>query len=81
MFSFPRQCPVCSASITDWSTRCPKCRYHPDCDRPPLGRALDDVALVARYRQANPTSAAAPGSGHHAWRKLLTTWFRRPGIA
>jgi hypothetical protein len=81
MFSFPRECPVCSTRVTDWSTRCAKCRYHPDCDRRPYNRAQDDVAMVARYRR--PTRAASHDTvaTGGAWRRLVWTWLRRPGLA
>ena len=74
MFTFHRQCPVCLTRVTDWSTRCPKCRYHPDCDHHPYNRAQDDVAMVARYRPA------VPPADHTAWRRLVPTWLRRPGV-
>ena len=82
MFDFRQECPVCSTRVTDWSARCPKCRFHPDCDPQPYNRAQDDVAMVARYRRPSRAVAshnlADQGSG---WRRLLSTWLRRPGVA
>ena len=80
MFTFHRQCPVCLTRVTDWSTRCPKCRYHPDCDPRPYNRAQDDVAMVARYRPPfRVTSQNVATEG--AWRRLVSTWLRPPGVA
>ena len=80
--STPRhQCPVCHAPVTDWSARCPKCRYHPDCDdRDCYNRAQDDVALIvrshARHDPRGRNATAAP-----AWRRFVPEWLRRPGVA
>ena len=72
------RCPVCHNTVTDWSSRCPKCRYHPDCDdRDCYNRAQDDVASVVRYdfdivsRRASPTAA---------WRRRVPSWLRRPDV-
>ena len=68
MFTVGRNfCPVCLEPVTDWSARCPRCRYHPDsCDS--YNRAQEDVALVARYR------APSPESRTNRWRRLLPAW-------
>ena len=86
MFSFrsecPRECPVCSARVTDWSTRCPKCRYHPDCDPRPYHRAQDDVAMIARYRPVkSPTVRVQARGAGSDWRRLLPPWLRGPSAA
>ena len=78
MFSFRRECPVCSTRVTDWSTRCPKCRYHPDCDPQPYNRAQDDVAMVVRYRRPEPRRAHKTAGDGSPWRRLVSTWLRRP---
>ncbi len=62
MFNFRNFCPVCLESVTDWSTRCPRCHYHPDS----YNRAQDDVALVARYR--------LPDNDGRRWRRFLPAW-------
>jgi hypothetical protein len=83
MFSFRRECPVCSTSVTDWSTRCPKCRYHPDCDPQPYNRAQDDVAMLVRYGRAESPRTpvvALPGEGR-GWRRIVPAWLRGPGVA
>lgn len=76
------ECPACHATLTDWSARCPKCRYHPDCDdRDCYNRAQDDVALMLRSHVApEPPPAGAPASGH-SWRRFLPPMFRPPGAA
>lgn len=80
MFTTNRQCPVCHTAVTDWSARCPRCRYHLDCDdRDCYNRAQDDVALLVRCH-ARPVRAAARGHGDEAqtWRRFLPEWLRRP---
>ena len=72
MFSQRPACPVCSTLVADWSARCPRCGYHPDC----YNRALDDVALVARYRRPAPV---APADGRSGWRRLLPARLRAAG--
>lgn len=79
MFSSRQECPVCSTRVTDWSARCPKCRYHPDCDPQPYNRAQDDVAMIARYPRL-PHEPSHVGNGS-TWRRLVSTWLRRPGVA
>jgi hypothetical protein len=80
MFSFRQECPVCSTRVTDWSARCPKCRYHPDCDPRPYNRAQDDVAMIVRYpRPQRHASHNVAGDG--GWRRLVSAWLRRPGVA
>jgi hypothetical protein len=76
------ECPACRATLTDWSARCPKCRYHPDCDdRDCYNRAQDDVAMLLRY-DAAPRVRRAPATGlGHAWRRLLPAALRRPGAS
>ena len=72
------QCPACHATLTDWSARCPKCRYHPDCDdRDWYNRAQDDVAFVFRcHTTASPEASAAQAS---AWRRFFSAIFGPPG--
>ena len=79
MFTHTQQCPHCNATVTDWSARCPKCRYHPDCDdRDCYNRAEDDVAILARYvTTANEPNE--PTSVGRAWRRLLPAWAHRHG--
>ena len=77
------ECPTCHATLTDWSARCPRCRYHPDCDdRDCYNRAQDDVALLLRYDAAPRTRppAATAGLGH-AWRRFLPATLRRLGVS
>ena len=85
MFTTSEQCPLCHATVTDWSARCPKCRYHPDCDdRDCYNRAQDDVALLARYSTTERAAPAAPRAATadgHSWRRLVPGWLRRPGFA
>lgn len=77
-FTTHRQCPVCHTVVTDWSARCSKCRYHPDCDdRDCYNRAQDDVALLVRCH-APPAPRGTPDEGH-SWRRFLPEWFRRTG--
>ena len=78
MFTMHRQCPVCHTAVTDWSARCPKCRYHPDCDdRDCYNRAQDDVALLVRCH--SPASARGNPDARPSWRRFLPEWLRRPG--
>ena len=79
MFTNAEQCPVCNTTVTDWTSRCPKCRYHPDCDdRDCYNRAQDDVASVVRY---DYLTNCRPGSTNTtAWRRLVPSWLRRPGV-
>ena len=62
MFNFRNFCPVCLEPVTDWSTRCPRCHYHPDS----YNRAQDDVALIARYRLLD--------NDGRRWRRFLPAW-------
>ena len=78
MFSTRNECPVCHTAVTDWAARCPKCRYHPDCDPQPYNRAQDDVALIARYGSDRKPSPAAPVG---EWRRRLPSLFRWPTVA
>ena len=81
------QCPSCRATLTDWSARCPRCRYHPDCDdRDCYNRAQDDVALLLRL-DAAPRSRPAVSDGRgpagcdHSWRRFLPAPLRRLGVS
>ena len=66
------ECPVCHTEVSDWSSRCPRCRYHPDCDnRDCYNRAQDDVALIARYPGLRASQETRP------WRRLLPALLRR----
>lgn len=73
MFNARNQCPICNATVIDWSSRCPKCRYHPDCDRGAYHNAQDDVALIARYRPTAPRPLAV---AVNAWRQALSARLR-----
>jgi hypothetical protein len=76
MFTHRDECPVCRTEVSDWSSRCPKCRYHPDCDdRDCYNRAQDDVALIARY-PVKPRGSHA----RHSWRQLLPSLLRRRAV-
>src|SRR5207244_8258196 len=59
MFNFQTQCPVCFTAVADWTSRCPKCRYHPDS----YNRAQDDVAMIARYHPVSGPSELAGAEG------------------
>ena len=81
------ECPACQATLADWSARCPRCRYHPDCDdRDCYNRAQDDVALLLRYDAApRIRPGAAPGreqaGREYSWRRFLPAALRRLGVS
>lgn len=84
MFTARHECPNCNTTVTDWSARCPKCRFHPDSDREYFNRAQHDVALIARYRTESKSQrarATATTNERQEWRRFLPTWLRRPSIA
>ena len=76
MFTPRTECPLCHTPVNDWSSRCPRCRYHPDCDdRDCYNRAQDDVALIARYPGAHP-AAGGTTSSDEGWRRFVPAWLR-----
>ena len=80
MFTPRIECPLCHTPVNDWSSRCPRCRYHPDCDtRDCYNRAQDDVAMIARFPAAQQPAAApgaAPAGPDEGWRRFVPAWLR-----
>ena len=82
MFWTDCECPVCAAQVTDWSSRCAKCGYHPDCSNG-YNRAQNDVALLAR---SATRFGGTPAGMQHAsrWRRHLPAWlggYRSPAAS